>query len=161
MRIMSKKGMIFTIDMMIAVIVLVIGIVIMFYKFTSGLKTIYFTEQLSEDMVGVLSYTNIKDLCISPGESGCMCPNYDSIQEIVCNSGLRNFDASLLSMTSEVIERGLVEGDAIEEMIHEIFVEQNVIDEVRFGFAILYLTPSATAPVELYNTECYNDPDIC
>jgi hypothetical protein len=162
MRRMNKKAFVFTLDMMIAIIVLIIGIVIMFYKFTSGLKTIYFTEQLSEDMIGVLSYTNIKDLCINPGESsGCDCPNYRNLTQIVCSGNLRDMDANLLSMTSEVLERGLVDGNVTKNMIHEIFVTKQVIDERRFGFAILYLTRSATIPLELYNTECYNDPAMC
>jgi hypothetical protein len=162
MRRMSKKGMVFTIDMMIAIIVLIIGIIIMFYKFTSGLRTIYFTEQLSEDIIGVMSYTNIKDLCVNPGESGCDCPNYDDLDTIVCSGHLLDVDANLLSMTSEVIERGLpIDNAVIEDMIHDMFVDKYVIDERRFGFAILYLTSSATVPLELYNTECYNDPAMC
>jgi hypothetical protein len=161
MKRINKKAFVFTLDMMIAIIVLVIGIVIMFYRFTSGLKTIYFTEQLSEDMIGVLSYTNIKDLCIDVGGPNCDCPRYSNITMIVCSGNLRDVDANLLSMTSEVLERGLVDSNVTKDMIHEIFVTKQVIDERRFGFAILYLTRSATIPLELYNTECYNEPAMC
>jgi hypothetical protein len=156
---LNKKGIIFTLDVTIAIIILIIGLVIIFYSFKSSSRTVYFTEQLSEDIIGVLSYTNIQDLCTNVGKAtGCRCPNYLTLQIIACNKNLMSRDGSLLSVLSEVIERGLVDGDVVKGLIHEIFVTKNVIDDKRFGFAVLYLSRAASSALELYNTETYSTP---
>ena len=160
---MGKKGYMFTVDVTIAIILLVIGIAFLFYNFKSS-KTVYFTEQLAEDIIGVLAYTNTRDLCIDPGigaSEGCACPNYPNLSRIVCNENLKDADTNLLSVLSEVIERGLVDSSAVKDSVKEIFASKNIIDEKRFGFAILYLTRVAPTALELYNTECYLNPAIC
>jgi hypothetical protein len=159
---MNKKAYMFTLDLTIAIIILVIGISILFFRFGSGNKTIYFTEQLSEDIIGVMSYTNINDLCVNVGESDCDCPRYSNLTQIVCSHSpciapLQDRNGSLLSMISEVITTGSCPGEIVESSIKEIFVTKNVIDEKRFGFALLY-QGGASPLLELYNTESYNRP---
>jgi hypothetical protein len=150
----DKKGIMFTLDVTIAIIILIIGLVIIFYNFKPSSRTIYVTEQLSEDIIGVLSYTNIHDLCVNAGAmTGCNCPNYHNLTIIACDPNLRSIDGSMLSVLSEVIERGLVDGSVVKDVIREIFVTKNVIDEKRFGFAVLYLSRAAPSALELYNTE--------
>ena len=150
---MNKKGYIFILDVTIALVILIIGGALLFYNFATTKKTIYHTEQLSEDLIGVLAHTNIKDLCIDPGEPSCNCPNYPELEDIVCSNLLQDVDANILSMMSEVIETGAFSGVDIKEIIKEIFVTKNVIDEKRFGFAIIYTDMIMPAPLELYNTE--------
>jgi len=159
---MNKKAYMFTLDLTIAIILLVIGISILFFRFASENKTVYFTEQLSEDIIGVMSYTNINDLCVNIGESGCNCSRYSNLTRIACGhspcvSQLQDRNGSLLSMISEVITTGSCPGEIVEGTIKEIFVTKNVIDEKRFGFALLYQGGSAPL-LELYNTESYNRP---
>jgi hypothetical protein len=149
----NKKGIIFTLDVTIAIIILIIGLVIIFYTFKPGSRTVYFTEQMSEDIIGVMAYTNVKDLCINTGAAGCTCPNYPNLKTIVCDPNVRTTDGSILSVLSEVIERGLVSGTVVKDVIKEIFVTNDVIDEKRFGFAVLYLSRSAPSALEIYNTE--------
>jgi flagellar basal body-associated protein FliL len=152
---MNKKAYMFTLDLTIAIIVLVIGVAIIFYNFISSNKTIYFTEQLSEDIIGVMAYTNLHDLCKGFGSDECNCPNYPNLTMIACDSQLRDNDASILSALSEVITRGLVDGTVVRNTIREIFVTRNVTDEKRFGFALLY--QGINMPLlELYNTETYH-----
>ncbi len=159
---MNKKAYMFTLDLTIAIVILVIGISIIFYRFVSGNRTIYFTEQLSEDIIGVMSYTNIDDLCVNVGESGCDCPNYKNLTQIACSrlpcvGPLKGTSGSLLSVISEVIATGSCPGETVKGAIREIFVTKNVIDEKRFGFALLY--HGGAAPLlELYNTESYHNP---
>jgi flagellar basal body-associated protein FliL len=152
---MNKKAYMFTLDLTIAIIVLVIGVAIIFYNFISSNKTIYFTEQLSEDIIGVMAYTNLDDLCTDLNTPAtCKCPNYPNLTMIACEPQLRDTDASILSALSEVITRGLVDGPVVENVIREIFVTKKVIDEKRFGFALLY--QGINIPLlELYNTETY------
>jgi hypothetical protein len=159
---MNKKAFMFTVDLTIAIIILVIGIGVIFYNFISSNKTIYFTEQLSEDIIGVLSYTQISDLCTDIGGPDCDCPNYKNLTIIACSNSpcvgqLQDADGNLLSMISEVITTGNCPGEVVRGTIKEIFAAKNVIDEKRFGFALLY--QGGAAPLlELYNTENYHNP---
>lgn len=159
---MNKKAYMFTLDLTIAIIILIVGIGIIFYNFISGNKTIYFTEQLSEDIIGVLSYTQMNDLCTNVSEPGCDCPNYKNLTQIVCSNSpcmgqLKDDNGNLLSMMSEVITTGNCPGEVVRDAIKEVFAKKNVIDEKRFGFALLY--QGGAAPLlELYNTETYHNP---
>ena len=151
---LNKKGIIFTLDVTIAIIVLLIGLILIFYSFKPSSRTVYFTEQLSEDIIGVLSYTKVQDLCVNVGAAtGCNCLNYPNLTNISCNPNLRSIDGSILSVFSEVIERQMVNGTVVKGVIGEIFVTKNVIDKKRFGFAVLYLSRAAPSALELYNTE--------
>jgi hypothetical protein len=149
----SKKGLMYTLDVFIAIIILVIGLSVLYFTFWHGSKSIYLTAQLSEDIVGVLASANTDDLCINVGTAGCTCPNYSNLTLLVCNENIVAPHASILSVMSEAISRGTVDGTVIRNTISEIFVTKNVIDEKRFGFSILYLN-GAPPPYELYNTEC-------
>lgn len=155
-----KKGHIFTLDVLIAFVILIIGVAIIYYAYPVKNKVYYNTERISEDIIAVLLETNIQDLCVKPGveiSNGCNCPNYKKIEELVCNIQLRDKEGNLLSLFTEVIETGALNnlGLKIEEVIKQIFVEKYVIDEKRFGFALIYTTPHRTAnePLQLYNTE--------
>lgn len=151
-----KSGYVFVLDVTIAAIILLIGITLLFYTFSQKERNYYLTDQLSNDIIGVLAETDITDLCVNPGPSAfCSCPNYDKLSVLVCNDYLRSEEGSLLSLFSELIETGAVEGVAVEDTIYEIFVTKKVIDEKRFGFAVIYTTKSTTEPLELYNTLKY------
>jgi len=151
----NKKGYMFTIDVTIALIVLVIGVTVLFYNFSTKDKTIYFTEQISEDMIGVMAYTDLDDLCSNTGTPTCDCPNYVELSQIVCRSSptLRSYDVNLLGMFSEVIERGIATSDEVKAIIREMFITKNVIDERRFGFAILYTNMESTISLQLFHSE--------
>ena len=150
-----KKGYMFMLDVAIAIVILLIAAALFFFKFFEADKTLYFTEQLSHDVVGVLGSTKISDLCVNAGQSSCSCPNYVRLQSIVCGGTLKDYNANLLSMTSELLEKQSVDEQLIKDMIHEIFVEKRIIDEKKFGFSIIYTDPNL-GPVELYNTETYS-----
>lgn len=145
----------FTIDVTIALIVLVIGVAVLFYNFSTKDKIIYFTEQLSEDMIGVMAYTDLDDLCSATGSPTCDCPNYPELTQIVCRASprLQSYDVNLLGMFSEVIERGIATSDEVKAVIREIFITKNVIDERRFGFAILYTDMESTVALQLFHSE--------
>ena len=152
----TKKGYMFILDVAVAIVILIIAATIFFYNFFQSNKTIYVTEQLSHDVVGVLASTKIPDLCSGMGTASCTCPRYSKIQSIVCAGAVKDYNANLLSMTSEIIETGSSDKTALKEMIHEIFVTKNVIDEKRFGFAVIYTDRTSGTPLELYNTETYS-----
>ncbi len=151
---MEKKGYMFIVDALVAIVVLVIGLSFILYDNLYDTTPYYNTEQLSEDVVGVLFETQIKDMCINPGIAGCDCGSYKKLEDIVCvNNVVNNYDNSLLGMISEVIESKSVDKIVIRDIIKEIFVEKKVIDEKRFGFSLIYTDRSSGAPLELYNTE--------
>jgi hypothetical protein len=153
-----KKGYIFTLDAIIAILILAIGLAILFYQFSRQNQAVYFTEQLSNDVVGVLEDTKLGDLCVNPAQAACGCPNYPRLAVLVCDDSprLNDRNASILSMFAEVIETGTHTTEEVRETINEIFVTKNVIDTKRFGFSVMY-TKDGT-PLELYNTERYPGP---
>ena len=152
----------FTVDVTLAIIILVIGVLLLFYNYYRTNEIVYFTEQIAQDVVGVMAYTNIKDLCSNPGYDppSCDCSDrYPNLEGVVCSDKLMNNQTNLLGMINEFIETGAVEGEAVEVIIKEIFVDNKIIDEKRFGFAILYTKPVPPPGVtlEIYNTETYED----
>jgi len=154
----SKKGYMYILDVLIAVTILLVGIAVLFYQYQLPNKTVYFTDQLSEDIVGVLASTKITEYCANPGnpdKTVCSCPNYLNLSQIVCSSLLVDTNANLLSMASEIIETSSTDKKIVQDLIYDIFVKKKVIDEKRFGFAILYTDSSSGIPLELYNTETY------
>lgn len=152
-----KKAHIFTLDVLIAFVILILGISIIYYAYPVKNKVYYNTERISEDIISVLVETRITDLCAKPGESlsaGCHCTNYKKLENLVCDESLKDKNANILSLFTELIEKGAADGDEVEEVIWQIFVEKNVIDEKRFGFALIYTTPQSTgAPLELYHSD--------
>ncbi len=153
----NKKGYIFVTDVAVAITIMIIAAALFFYNYRPTQRTAYYNEQLSRDVIGVLSITKISDLCVNPGSAvSCDCPNYDNLTRIVCSGiNIKDFDADLLSMTSELIEASSVDGQVVKDLVRNIFVDKRVIDEKRFGFAVLYTAPGYPLPLELYNTETY------
>jgi hypothetical protein len=151
-----KKGYMFTLDAAIAIFILIIGLSIVFFQYSKETQTLYITEHISEDIIGVLGQTNVSDLCSFNG--GCSCL-YQSLQYSICTQNdplLVGYEGSVLSMFAVMIKSGTHTGDEVEDIIHDIFVHGNVIDEKRFGFAVLYTDVSlTTTPLEIYNTETY------
>ena len=95
-----KKGYMFMLDVSIAIIIMLIAASLFFFKFFQADKTLYFTEQLSHDVVGVLASTHIKDLCSVSGPGPCSCPNYPKVGSVVCSSVVSDYEANMLSMMS-------------------------------------------------------------
>jgi hypothetical protein len=159
-KIPMKKGYIFTLDAIIAILILIIGLALLFYQFSRQNQQVYFTEHLSDDVIAVLEDTKISDLCINPAQNSCSCPNYPKLSVLVCDNSprLNDRNASILSMFAEVIETGTHTTDEVSAIIHEIFVTKKVIDTRRFGLSIMYTKMSMPSPLELYNTETYVVP---
>jgi len=155
---MRKKGYVFTLDATIAILILLIGFTVLYYQFAVDSKTTYFTDRLSEEVIGVMAHTKVSDLCVVTKDT-CDCPNYQTLTNLSCAPRLRADDPTILEMLTEIIETGTHPGNEVEDMIHEIFVTGKVIDEKRFGFSVLYTNLGLVpVPLELYNTETYSRP---
>jgi hypothetical protein len=151
---MNKKAYMFILDVTIAIVILLVAATLLYYKFTHITDPVYFTEQLSEDIVGVMSYTTLPDICIDLDSPGCNCPNYPKIEEISCNS--KNKKVSILGMINEGIETGSIGDSEVKDVIRDIFVDKKIIDKNRFGFAVLYTKPKTGETLEIYNSEVDN-----
>ena len=155
----KKKAYLFLSDVVVAIIIISVSLAVLYYRYQPRSETAFYTDKLSEDVIGVMAYTRISDLCAKPGLSksaGCKCPRYTNITQIVCEDPTyEGSNATLLAMVSESIERGSASGKTIEDTIHEIFVKNNVIDEKRFGFSVIYTNPSNYESLEIYNSETY------
>jgi len=154
-----KKGQVFTLDVLIAIVIIIIGIAILFYLYPTKDTNYYNTERMSEDVISVLQETKLSDICVNPGNTtshGCRCQHYNTVQQLVCDESLINKDADILSFMTELIETRRVPSNMIHDMIKEIFVEKGVIDEKRFGFAIIYTKPTNNLTERGYTYELYN-----
>ena len=153
---MNKKAYMFILDVMIALIISVAGFSLLLYNSGFDKKSTFFSEQLSEDVIGVMSHTNINDLCMHIKKGNCECPNYKELENVVCSRVLENTNVSLTAMMSEVIETGTMETNNVTKIIEEIFVINNVTDTNRFGFAVLYTKPNSIPGVNPDTLELYN-----
>ncbi|MBW2970714.1 hypothetical protein KY320_00985, partial [Candidatus Woesearchaeota archaeon] len=55
----TKKAYVYTLDAAIAVLIMLLGLTLLYYRFMANPIETYYVEFLSEDAVGVLSYTKI------------------------------------------------------------------------------------------------------
>jgi hypothetical protein len=156
----NKKAHVFTLDVLIAIVILIIGLAIIFYSFPKKNQNFYFVEHLSEDVIDVLSTTYATDYCTKPGFStanGCSCPLYKELEDLVCHDALHTKNGDMLSIMTEVIQVGYVaRPEETKEFLKEMFITKKVIDENRFGFSLIYTTPDSDTPFELYNTDQVN-----
>ncbi|HLP79235.1 MAG TPA: hypothetical protein VK158_01235 [Acidobacteriota bacterium] len=151
----NKKGYLFTWDVVLAIVLLSIGILVLFYNYSASTRDTYFTEKLSEDILGVLSYTKVSDLCTIGGS----CPNYPKLEDLIASVQAAdrdvNFDDDLLTFIAYLIETRIADGKDVKDLIHQIFVDNQVVDEKRFGFSVLYRTAAGDV-LDIYNTETYS-----
>ena len=145
-----KKGYMFTLDAVFAIIVLIVGTTIVFLNMPVAGDD-YYIDRMATDVINVLAHTQITDLCDIQADD-CSCESYDALAALACSEHLRRTDQSILELYSETILTGAHPQEAVNSSIQEIFVDKNVIDETRFGFAILYTTPESEEPLELYAT---------
>ncbi len=160
-----KKGFVNMIDVVIAVILLVIGILLLLYNMPKSQEKFFFSDMVSNDIIGVLSRTSITEVCENPGLSeaeGCECRHYNqTLSKLVCTDTLQNPKESIMEMLAEVIETGTANQTDIDSVITDMFVTKKIIDEKRFGFSIIYTDPVTKQQHEIYNTICKEDPSKC
>jgi hypothetical protein len=150
----TRKGHVFTLDVIIAIVILSIGIALIFYAFPFKNQNYYFTEQLSENIMDVLANSYTTDFCKNPGTvTDCECPAYPELEPFVCYSNLYAKNGDLLTVMTEAIQVQYVDPDQSKDLIRKIFIQNHVLDKNRFGFALIYTTPDYDQPLDLYNTE--------
>ena len=137
----------FTLDAVIAILVLIVGTSIVFMNLPSPQEDFYI-DRAGIDVIGVLSQTLVSDLCT---ESPCGCGNYDALTELVCDYDVE-FEQSILDLYAEHLARATAPRGLLWDSVQEIFIDTDVIDERRFGLALLVTLPEASEPVELYAT---------
>lgn len=150
----SRKGHVFTLDVIIAIVILSVGLGIIFYNFPFKNQNYYFTEQLSEDIMDVLSDSYTTDFCINPGTTvNCQCPLYRELEPLVCYDELYAKDSDLLTLMTEAIQVQYVDPDNSRALMRKMFINNHVIDKNRFGFALIYTAPDFIQPLDVYSTE--------
>jgi hypothetical protein len=150
-----KRGYMFTLDVIIAIVILVVTTAILLDQLPEQ-RDDYYIDNMGHDIVNVLSHTRTTDLCTNLGEPAtCDCPNYDDLEPIACNENIRNTNASILELYSEALYTETIPnpGPTYNASVHEIFVDHHIIDENRFGFSLIATGAGYDEPVELYNTE--------
>jgi hypothetical protein len=150
----ARKGHVFTLDVIIAVVILCVGLAVIFYTFPLKNQNYYFTEQLSEDIMDVMANSYTTDFCSNPGATaGCECPLYPELEPLVCYDDLYAKNGDLLTLMTEAIQVQYADPGYSKDLMRKMFITNHVLDKKRFGFALIYTTPDYMQPLDIYNTE--------
>jgi len=142
---MGKKGYIYTIDAVIAVIILIIGLLVIagFYVYTPDKEK---TEDISEDISGLLASVHVGDLC--PDINDCSRCSYTSL-EIICDDPqiniLTNTEMSMLELFGLLYFRN--NKTAIEYVINDTIIEKGILPE-NFEMQIILEDPKNPGEIE-------------
>ncbi len=120
-----RKGYFFTLDALIAVIILVIGIMVIFsyYIFAPDTER---TGQLTKDISGVLSTTRVLDVCwqADSANQDCDC-SYSALEDPgVCK---RMTDRKMTMMQLFGVLHHYSQRQDIEDIIKEMIVEAQIL----------------------------------
>lgn len=144
---MNKKAYIFTLDAIIAIIILSIAAVLLLTQLPSQ-QTDYLLDHAGQDVINVLSHTQTTDLC-NTQEEDCDCPNHPRLTELTCDESIEDKNTSILELIGAHLVQGGTPPQQINNTIHELIRETNLVDE-RFGFSLLYTAPGNDEPIELH-----------
>lgn len=146
---MNKQAYIFTLDAIIAIIILSIAAVLLLTQLPSQQQD-YLLDHAGQDVINLLSHTQTSDLCDTQ-EATCNCPKYPDLEELVCHEAIQERNTSILELIgAHVIQEG-TQPQQINNTIHELIRETNLVDE-RFGFSLLYTDPESNDPIELHTS---------
>jgi len=134
----SRKGYFYTIDAVIGILILIIGLFIIagFYFYSPEKDR---TEGLANDLTGILANTQIKDVC---DLSTCTC-SYTTLTDL-CNEGLiTNPDMTMLELMGYLYSLGYKRSE-IEGLINETIIENQVLP-ISYDMQIVIENPNNDA----------------
>jgi hypothetical protein len=135
----GKKGYIYTLDVAVAAIILVVGLVViigMYFYVPDKPRT----ENLATDISGILSNTRVKDLC-----TACDCGDYDNV-EAACPYAT-NDGMSLMELIGLLYSKG--DYQKINDLIEEVIVNTDVLPETH-GMQVVLKEEASGATRQLY-----------
>jgi hypothetical protein len=138
-----RKGYVFSLDAVIAVIILVIGFLLIsgIYIYTPDKER---TDMLNTHITGMLADVKVGELCADI--STCSC-TYPSIAELCADGRIWNSETTLLELFGQLYHDS--ERITIERVINETIINNGVIPG-NFGLQILLMDPAKSGPQQLY-----------
>ena len=125
-----KRGYIYTLDVTIAIFIVIIGIIafVGFYSFDPDTEA---TQRFTTELLTTLDTIQLESVCVSTSIGACDC-TYQTVEDI-CSEGNIRMDQTILSGLGELYYRG--EREAIERIVNEVLVEQDLIPP-QYGFRL-------------------------
>jgi hypothetical protein len=140
---MKKKGYLFTLDVIIAVIIIIIGGIIV-YSIMFYAPEKERTEILSNDVVGLLSDIKIYEVCQSTVYP-CNC-EYTSIEDLC--SEIKNNQISLLEFLGQLYDDAIPRA-RIARIIDELLIQKKIIP-ANYDLEIILYNPDSKVSYQLY-----------
>lgn len=131
---MFRRGYMFTLDMLVAIIILIIGFFLMLGWFTYAPDKER-TSALTDDVIGILSHVRLDEIC--DFESGCSCP-YQSLDSLCAQIG-QDPSLSILEFIGRLYHEGKM--DHIESVIADL-IDDPVLPS-NFGLQLRLIDPSS------------------
>ena len=123
-----KRGYIYTLDVAIAILIIIIGIIsfVSIYAFDPDTEA---TQRFTTELLATLDTIQLASLCDDP--LACDC-GYDTVRDM-CFEGNIRMDQSILSGFGELYYRG--EREAIERIVDEVLVDVDLVPP-QYGFKL-------------------------
>jgi hypothetical protein len=130
---MKKKGYIFTVDVLVAVLIIVIGLIVLLGLFHYAPEKAR-TEELSNDIISLLSYVKVGDVCtIQTGSCSCA---YLSLTDVCAD--VQDDSISLLELFGQLYYMN--EREKIDPIVDELFIQSGILPQ-NFGLEIMLYNP--------------------
>ena len=125
-----KRGYIYTLDVAIAILIIIIGIIsfVSIYAFDPDTEA---TQRFTTELLATLDTIPLTSLCDTIAIGDCEC-SYPTVQSM-CSAGKLRMDQSILSGFGELYYRG--EREAIESIVNEVLVDVDLVPP-QYGFRL-------------------------
>ena len=123
-----KRGYIYTLDVAIAILIIIIGIIsfVSIYAFDPDTEA---TQRFTTELLATLDTIPLASLC----DDVLMCTcSYDTVARM-CGDGKLRMDQSILSGFGELYYRG--EREALESIVNEVLVDVDLVPP-QYGFRL-------------------------
>jgi len=139
-----KKGYFYTLDAVIAIIILIMGLIIIagFYLYAPEKER---TGSLSDDVTSILNQVKVEDVCTSIGSS-CSC-SYSSIATSDVCRWLRKPDISLMELLGLLYHKK--QREDIDNIIEDLLITPGIVPE-NYEIVIHLLEPASGNIEQLY-----------
>lgn len=138
---MKKKGYMFTLDAVIGVIILVIGIFLIagFYFYSPDKEK---TQSIANDITGVMANIKVNEICSDINV--CSTCRYASIENVCVNNLLTDPEMTLLELYGYLYSQN--RRSMIEAIINETIIENNILP---YNYDMQIILQEPTNPDEI------------